>query len=41
MAKKLMRRYDGRKLTLDTIVAAWERHIIDHDEFGAIIGEAS
>lgn len=41
VAKKLLRRYDARKITLDAIVAAWEGHIIDRDEFGALIGEAS
>ena len=40
-ARKILRRYDARKLTQSAVVAAWESHIIDAAEFGAIIGEAS
>ena len=40
-AKKMLRRYNTRRLTLSAIVAAWESHIIDAGEFGAIVGEAS
>ncbi len=40
IARKILRRYDAHKLTLSAVVAAWESHIIDRKEFGAIIGEA-
>ena len=40
-ARKILRRYDAHRLTLSAVVAAWESHIIDSTEFGAIIGEAS
>ena len=36
----MLRRYNARRLTKATIVAAWESHIIDAGEFGTIIGEA-
>ena len=39
-AKKLSRRYDAGRIAQSAVVAAWESHIIDAAEFGAIIGEA-
>lgn len=40
-ARKLLRLYDSGRITQETIVYAWEGHIIDRAEFGRIIGEAS
>ena len=39
-ARKILRRYDAHRITLSAVAAAWESHVIDAAEFGAIIGEA-
>ena len=41
IARKILRRYDAGSISLSAVVAAWEGQIIDAEEFGAIIGEAS